>query len=127
VLSEVDVLIFSEEDVAHDEALVQEYASMARLAVVTRGYKGATLFRAGIARDFGAFRAHEVDPTGAGDVFAAAFLVRLHETGDPGAAATFANCAASLSIEGAGMGAVPDRHQVEERLLRGELDNRGTT
>jgi len=119
--SEVDVLIFSEEDVGGEEAVVQEYARLAKMAVVTRGPKGATLFSADGARDFAAFRAKEVDPTGAGDVFAAAFMVRLHETGDAGAAAMFANCAASLSVEGAGMSAVPDRSQVEERLRREEL------
>jgi 1D-myo-inositol 3-kinase len=117
----VDVLIFSEEDVGGEEDVVREYARMARVAVVTRGPKGATLFSAGGARDFAAFRANEVDPTGAGDVFAAAFLVRLHEIGDPGAAIMFANCAASLSIEGAGTNAVPDRARVEERLRRRDL------
>jgi 1D-myo-inositol 3-kinase len=121
VFSAVDVLVFSEEDVAGEESLVQEYARMVKLAVVTRGRKGATLFSAGDTRDFPAFRAHEVDPTGAGDVFAAAFLVRLHETGDPDAATMFANCAASLSVEGTGTAAVPQRHQVEERLRRREL------
>jgi len=117
----VDVLIFSEEDVGGEEAAVREYARMARVAVVTRGRKGATLFSAGSARDFAAFRANEVDPTGAGDVFAAAFLIRLHEIGDPSGAVMFANCAASLSIEGAGTNAVPDRARVEERLRRRDL------
>jgi sugar/nucleoside kinase (ribokinase family) len=121
VFSRVDVLIFSEEDVAGDEGLVRHFAGMAKMAVVTRGRRGATLFRAGSTHDFAPFPANEVDPTGAGDVFAAALLVRLHETGDPRAAMVFANCAASLSVEGSGTGALPDRQQVEERLRRVKL------
>jgi sugar/nucleoside kinase (ribokinase family) len=57
-----------------------------------------------------------VDPTGAGDVFAAAFLVRYRETGDPFASALFASCAASLSVEAPGLEGVPTRARVEERF-----------
>jgi hypothetical protein len=121
ILPAVDVLVFSEDDVAGDEAIVRQYAALARLAVVTRGRHGATVFRDGVVRDFPAFRAREVDPTGAGDVFATAFLVRLHETGDPYQAARFANCTASFAIEGPGTTSIPTRSQVEERLLRGEF------
>lgn len=121
ILSSVDVLVFSEEDVGGDQALIRRYTEMARIAVVTRGRAGARVFWNGSARDFPAFRALEVDPTGAGDVFAAAFLVRLKETGDLYQAATFANCTASFAIEGSGTTSIPSRQQVEERLRRGEL------
>jgi sugar/nucleoside kinase (ribokinase family) len=121
VLSRVDVLVFSEQDVGGDEVLIQRYLELAQTGVVTRGRRGATVFSAGSCRHFPAFRAHEVDPTGAGDVFAAAFMVRLRETGDPFEAAPFANCAASFSIEGPGVSAVPSRRQVEERLSLGEF------
>ena len=52
---------------------------------------------------------NELDPTGAGDVFAAAFLLRLHETNDPIAAATFAAQIAGASVEGQGTSAIPQR------------------
>lgn len=121
ILPYVDVLVYSEEDVACDEAVIRYYATLAKISVVTRGWRGATVFYRGTARDFPAFRAKEVDPTGAGDVFAAAFLVRLKETGDPYQAAHFANCTASFCIEGQGTTTIPTRQQVEERLRRGEL------
>ncbi|MEM4724392.1 MAG: PfkB family carbohydrate kinase [Candidatus Hadarchaeum sp.] len=121
ILPNVEVLVYSEEDVACDEVVIRHYAKMAKIAVVTRGWRGATVFYNGIACDFPAFRAKEVDPTGAGDVFAAAFLVRLRETGDPYQAAPFANCAASFSIEGLGTTTIPTRQQVEERLRFGKL------
>ncbi len=121
VLSCVDVLVFSEEDVDEDSALIERYAEMATIAVVTQGNNGATVFHKGASQRFPAFRAQVVDPTGAGDVFAAAFLVRLRETNDPWASARFANCAASFAIEGPGVSAIADREQVEERLLHGAL------
>jgi 1D-myo-inositol 3-kinase len=120
ILSDVDVLVFSEEDVAGDVSIVRQYAQLAKIAVVTRGWRGATVFCNGNPREFPAFRAREVDPTGAGDVFAAAFLVRLRETGDPYLAAPFANCAASFAIEGPGTTTIPTREQVEERLRLGQ-------
>jgi 1D-myo-inositol 3-kinase len=120
ILPQVDVLVYSEEDVARDAGIIQRYAQLAKVAVVTRGWRGATVFCSGKPRAFPAFRAREVDPTGAGDVFAAAFLVRLRETGDPYLAAPFANCAASFAIEGPGTSTIPTRAQVEERLRHGE-------
>jgi 1D-myo-inositol 3-kinase len=120
ILPGVDVLVFSEEDVARDADLIQQYTRLARIAVVTRGWRGATVFWNGHAQDFRAFQAREVDQTGAGDVFAAAFLVRLKETGNPYLAAPFANCAASFAIEGPGTTTIPTREQVEERLRLGQ-------
>lgn len=121
VLSQVDVLMFSEEDVAYDEAQIQSYTKLARLAVVTRGANGATVYRGKWISHYPAYQATVVDPTGAGDVFAAAFLIRLHETGDVSEAARFANCAASFAIEGWGTSNIPTRAQVEERLRKGAL------
>ena len=63
-----------------------------------------------------AFPETEVDPTGAGDTFASAFLIRLHETGDIDEAARFGAAAASLSISGIAAEAIPTRAQVEDRL-----------
>ena len=63
-----------------------------------------------------AFPSQELDPTGAGDVFAAAFLTRYVETDDPWLAALFASAAASWSVEQEGLGGIPTRQQIEERL-----------
>ena len=123
ILSKVDVLVFSEDDVGRDEAVIQRFADWSRIAVVTRGSRGASVHWDGAWRHFQAFRVHEVDATGAGDVFAASFLVRLKETGDPAAAAQFANCAASFAVEGPGVTTIADRQLVEERLLWGQLRN----
>lgn len=56
------------------------------------------------------------DDLGAGDVFAAAFFVALHEGLSPVRAASFANAAAAIRIEGVGAGAIGDRRAIEARL-----------
>jgi len=122
VLSIADVLIFSAEDVAHAPELINAYAELARIMVVTLGARGADLYHEGRRRHFPTFMpAAEVDPTGAGDVFAAAFLLKLHETDDPEFATHFANCVASFCVEKPGTLGIPTREQVEERLRLGRL------
>lgn len=115
-LSSIDVLILSIEDVHGDEALVRDYARHCPLVALTRGALGSTLFVRGEPHAIAAYPASESDPTGAGDVFAAALLVRLHETDDPLEAARFAACVAAASVEGRGASAIPYRKSVEERL-----------
>jgi sugar/nucleoside kinase (ribokinase family) len=63
-------------------------------------------------------RAVEVDPTGAGDVFAATFVIRYHFGDDPWEAAAAAACAASLSVEAEGWAAVPERAALDAALAR---------
>lgn len=117
VLSRADALIFSKEDVDFDSGAIHRYAQWAKVMVVTQNWLGCTVYvRGHRPRNFPAFRATAVDPTGAGDVFAAAYLIRYKETGDPFASAHFANCIASFSVEGTGISAIPTRTRVERRL-----------
>jgi sugar/nucleoside kinase (ribokinase family) len=121
LLRRIDALVLSIEDVKGDEALVAAWARQCRLVALTHGAQGATLFIAGQPHHVDAFPAIERDPTGAGDVFAAALLVRLCETGDPLDAARFAACVAAGSVEGRGASRIPSRSVVEERLRAAEL------
>ena len=117
VLARADVLVFSDEDVGGNRALVEAYASRARVLVLTEGERGATLYVAGKRQRICAWPARAVDPTGAGDAFAAAFLIAYFETGEPLAAARFASCVASFVVEAKGVSGVPSRLDVE-RCLR---------
>lgn len=65
------------------------------------------VFAAGARRQFGAPRVAVVDPTGAGDMFAAAFLIFYQRTRDPWSAARFAIELASVSVTRAGLLGVP--------------------
>ena len=121
VMAHADVLVFSREDVRRDEGLIAAYTHLAEIVVVTDGVHGADLYHRRQRTHFSAFLVEEHDPTGAGDVFAAAFLLRLHETGEPKMAMQFANCAASFCVEGPGISTIPTREQVEHRLKTGRL------
>jgi len=116
ILPHVDAVIFSREDVGDDDAYIAELAAQARLMVVTDGYHGATVYRNGERHFVPARPAVEVDPTGAGDIFATAFLIRLKETGDPLAATRFAHVVASMSVEAVGLASIPPRSRVDAWL-----------
>src|SRR5262249_3092596 len=116
VLERIDALVLSIEDVCGDEALVAGYARHCALVALTGGARGSTLFVRGVPHHIPAFPAVERDPTGAGDVFAATLLSRLHETGDSFEAARFASYVAALSVEGAGISRIPARDEIEQRL-----------
>ncbi len=118
-LRRADAVILSREDVGGDDAYLAELASQTRLLVVTDGWHGAVVHVAGERYHVQPRPAVEVDPTGAGDVFATAFLVRLAETRDPLLAARFANVVASMSIEAPGMEGIPERGQVDAWLKDG--------
>lgn len=126
VLPHLRALILSREDlIAHNrgdgqqeqiEALLQDWTQATPLLVMTEGAQGATLHHAGRARHFRAFPATEVDPTGAGDVFATAFLIQYALGQDPAAAMRFANCVASFVVEQPGAQGIPTPEQVANRL-----------
>ena len=120
ILRQARALFLSDEDVPPEDApaALERWATMVEIVAFTRGYGGADVCLRGEWRHVDAFPARTVDPTGAGDVFAAAFLIRLWETDDVWEATRFASSAASFVVEGEGMGAVPDRSQIEARLSR---------
>ncbi|MCG8353567.1 MAG: PfkB family carbohydrate kinase [Chloroflexales bacterium] len=116
LLQRINLLVLSIEDVGGDESLVVNYAQDCRLVALTRGVNGLTLYREGVSQDIPAAPATEVDPTGAGDVFAAAMLVSLYETGNAVQAAHFAAKVAARSVEGFGVDAVPTREQIDTHM-----------
>ena len=113
ILRRVDAVALSLDDVAGDRARIERWAGQARVLVVTRGRDGCTVYAAGRRQQVPAPLATEVDPTGAGDIFAAAFFTRLSESRDPLAAARFANCLAARSVTRRGPDGVPTPHEVD--------------
>jgi len=55
----------------------------------------------------------ELDATGAGDIFAAAFFARFHQTRDPWEAARFAVNLAAHSVTRPGLSGIPTRTEIE--------------
>ena len=116
ILSHDDLLPFAAGNRAEADAILSRWSLQVPLLVATDGRHGATLFQEGASRYFPAYPAHEVDTTGAGDVFAAAFLSHLYRHGDADEAMNFANCVASFSIEQPGVKGIPTLKMVEDRL-----------
>ena len=117
-LHRADVAVLSREDVGGDDEYIADLARQARLLVITDGWHGATIYLDGASHRVPPRATAEVDPTGAGDVFATSFLLRLAETGDPLVAARFANVTASMSVEASGMDSIPYRARIDEWLER---------
>jgi sugar/nucleoside kinase (ribokinase family) len=110
-------VVFSIEDVAHNAEVVEPMAHAARVLAITEGAAGVHLFWNGDSRRFRPPVVTEVDPTGAGDVFAAAFFARLLDTRDPWEAARFANRMAAISVTRPGMAGVPSPDEVRDCML----------
>lgn len=129
LLARADGVVLSEEDVGGDSRVLAEYAAQTRLLVVTDGVRGCTVYERGRVRHFSAPAVDEVDPTGAGDIFAAAFFVALQRVGDSWVAAHFANCIAARSVTRSGLDSVPAPDEVArcERALRISVKPSGET
>lgn len=115
ILSHDDLLPFADGNRGEADAILGAWSKCVPLLVATDGRHGATLFQQGKIERFPAFPVKEVDPTGAGDVFAAAFLAHLSRHSDPRAATVFANRVAARSVEAEGTASIPTLEQVQER------------
>ncbi len=114
-LERAEVVVLSENDVRGGR-IPGHWLGHEGIFILTRGRRGSVMRYGGRWYDIPAYPAREVDPTGAGDVFAAAFLIRYFETSDACEASLFASCAASLKVEGVGAGAIPSREQIQRRM-----------
>jgi len=116
VLQNANAAVLSVEDVRSDEKIIEEMASASQVLVVTEGANGARIYWNGDVRVFRPQRMDEVDPTGAGDIFAAAFFFRLNATRDPWEAARFATRLASASVLRVGLNGIPTAEEVQAGL-----------
>jgi len=116
-LAQAGVVVISREDVGSDDEVIEHMAHQTRVLAVTEGAAGAVLYWNGDRRRFRAPEVQEVDATGAGDVFATAFFVRLFKTRDPWEAARFATLIASRSVTRVGLDGTPTQSEIESSLM----------
>ncbi|MGH9323691.1 MAG: PfkB family carbohydrate kinase [Vicinamibacteria bacterium] len=114
-LARADFVSMSENDSVAPEELAEDFPG--RAFAITKGERGARVYSQGDIYDLPAFETVEVEPTGAGDVFAAAFLLALREKQSVLAAARFAACAGSFAVEAPGVSGLPTRRVLEARLI----------
>jgi len=117
LLSQANAVVISREDVNNDEELIESMAHKTRLLVVTEAAAGAVLYWNGDRRRFRAPEVKETDATGAGDVFAATFFIRLHNTHDPWEAARFATQLSAYSVMRSGLDGIPTQKEIDKCLM----------
>lgn len=117
ILGRAGAAVVSREDLGGDEDRIEELVAAARILAVTEGADGVRIYWNGDVRRFRPPDVTEVDPTGAGDIFAAAFFFRLHSTRDPWEAARFATRLAAASVTRPGLSGVPTPAEIEAGLV----------
>lgn len=113
-LPHTDAVVLSEEDVRADPLCITRWAGHVPALAVTRGAEGCTVYGDGAPTEMPGFPAGEVDPTGAGDVFAAAFFHGLQRGWSAVQAARRANCLAAGSVTRAGLSAIPTAQEIAD-------------
>ncbi len=129
VLPHLTALILSREDLAvaagadDVKETIAGWAARVPLVALTDGKRRAQLWwDGGPPIHIPAYPVKEVDPTGAGDCFATAFLVMLHNTDDPLISMRYAHAAASFVVEAPGVAGVPYAEQIRQRMINRLLD-----
>lgn len=117
IFQSADMVILSEEDLDFQLDLIPKLANLFKILVVTKSEKGADIFLNNNKHTFPGFPTKMIDPTGAGDTFATAFLIRYFETKDIAKAANFANAAASFCIEKKGIEGIASREEILNKHL----------
>ena len=93
-----DVVILSQEDLL-DAQMLTRYRQLSKLLVLTESAAGCIVFTGDEQWSIPAPEVPEINPTGAGDIFAAAFLTYMWRTGgDPLQAALYANRVAATTV-----------------------------
>jgi hypothetical protein len=117
MLGQAGACVISVEDVDNSDERIEEMATAARILAVTEAYEGARVYWNGDVRRFRPPNVKEVDATGAGDVFAAAFFTRLFTTRDPWEAGRFATALSAISVTRSRLDSIPTPAEIHECML----------
>ncbi len=112
VLGKANAAVLSIHDVQGDESYIENFSSQVRILAVTEGPHGARVYWNGDVRRFRPPEVVEVDSVGAGDIFSAAFFIRLHTTRDPWEAGRFATQMAAYSVTREGVDGIPTPDEI---------------
>jgi len=117
ILPLAGAVVISREDVDGDEEYLEWMAHQTHVLAVTEGAAGSVLYWNGDRRRFPAPGVEALDATGAGDIFAASFFIRLFATRDPWEAARFATQVASRSVTRPGLDGIPTKKEIDDCLM----------
>jgi sugar/nucleoside kinase (ribokinase family) len=117
VLRDIDIVVFSEEDIVEAPELEAQFAGAVEHLFVTRAERGGTYYHNGQPTSFSAPSVELVHPTGAGDIFAASLLSSFYiSKGDMAAAVRVAASLAALSVTRLGLESAPTTAEVRDAL-----------
>jgi ribokinase len=112
----VSAVVLSEDDVAGDLSAPRRWARNGRVYVTLAERGVLVLDRASETTIPGYPAERVVDPTGAGDAFAAGLAIALADGRPLDDCARFANAVASFAVEGVGLSGLADRARVDARM-----------
>jgi sugar/nucleoside kinase (ribokinase family) len=107
ILARADAVVISIDDVDGNWRQALAWAAQAKLFVVTQNKAGCILFLNGRPIHVDTTPVVEVDPTGAGDIFAATLFITLQRGVDPVKACAYANCIAAQSVTRQSLAGLP--------------------
>ncbi|MCB9452050.1 MAG: hypothetical protein H6672_11470 [Anaerolineaceae bacterium] len=117
VLQDIDIVVFSEEDIVESPSLEQEFAGAVRHLLVTRAERGGTYYFEGQPTEYTTPQVEVAHPTGAGDVFAAGLLASLPLLNyDYQRAVQVAAQLGAISVTRVGLESVPTSDEVQAAL-----------
>lgn len=116
VLPQVKAAVISIDDIGGDQHRLDEMTSSCPLLVVTLGRQGADLYYQGNVEHISTDQVDELDPTGAGDIFAASFFYRIYAGDIPSRAVRFANRIAGNSVTRIGLNSTPTEDEFFDTL-----------
>jgi sugar/nucleoside kinase (ribokinase family) len=116
-LPKAGAVCMSIEDLVYNEDLIEHYMLTTPILALTEGREGMRLYWNHDMRRFRAPKVKVVEATGAGDVFASSFFIRLYQTRDPWEASRFAVRMSAISVTRSGLDGVPTPDEVQECLM----------
>ncbi len=99
LLAGIDMVFLSLDDIDGDRSELDKLCKAVDTVIVTNGLNPVLIYRDKAVLEMPVFPVTELDPTGAGDVFAASFLVHYQRTQSLLLAGAYAHSAASYVVE----------------------------
>lgn len=116
-LKQIDIVVYSEEDVRHAPEYTDEARRVCQHLVVTNGRAGGTYYHAGGAMRYDSLEVQPRDLTGAGDVFAACLLGALPLlAGDVAKAVRLAGKLAAYSVTRSSVESAPTAREIQQEM-----------
>jgi sugar/nucleoside kinase (ribokinase family) len=118
VLQHAMAAVISQEDIGQDEKSLDSLAASSAILALTNGAETSRIFHQGSEILLPPIATQEVDASGAGDIFAAAFFIGLHFGDSVAEAGRVANEMAARSVGRIGMQSTPSMDEIYDLMPR---------